>query len=491
MSTWNYETLKEEATRQGVKVADLLALAPQNDPFYTGRPAELEAATWFYTLYRRFNYAGGVHLRRIHYQIVSQDPPVKMPNGEPYENTLNCWDFLNNAAKWARYLDYVPADQFVDRRNPDAIIHSRFYKPDYWMYEDPTPVIQVTENATWEPYAVPALPELPNLPEALPDMPNYDILGYSGIQQPYLIEVWAEKTTMNDVLLPLCSEYGVNLVTGAGELSITAVIQFLKRVEEADRPARILYISDFDPAGLGMPISVARKIEFYLRQREGEESPIDVKLDPIVLTPEQITQYNLPRVPVKDSDKRKGNFESAYGQGQVELDALEALYPGVLKVIVREAIHNYYDEGLQDRAYDARRRLDFRMDDERGEILSDKRQERQAITQEYATIKADYEQTRQAFAAMIAAFQPQLDAYRERLGDLIHAGESLYTDIRMSLEDVAASIDLTDPDYTLPDPELPNEPQYQLYESWRSYTYQLEYYKAQRHNRQRLAMEEA
>lgn len=485
---WNYEALKEEAARNGVKVAALLALAPQNDPFYTGRPAELEAAQWFYTLYQKFNYTGGVHLRRIHYQIVSQDPPAKMPNGDTYENTDNCWQFLNNAAKWARYLDLVPADQFVDRRNPDAIIHSRFCQPGHWMYDDPTPEISITEGTSFEPYTVPALPDLPELPRNLPDMPNFSILGYAGMQQPYLVEVWAEKTTMNDVLLPLCQEYGINLVTGAGELSITAVIQFLKRVEEAGRPARILYVSDFDPAGLGMPISVARKIEFYARQMADD---FDVKLDPLVLSPEQIEQYELPRVPVKDSDKRKTNFEAAYGQGQVELDALEALHPGVLRDIVQQAIFNYYDEGLQNRAYDARRKLDWRMEEERTTVIDTHAYDRMSLLDEYETIQADYEQTRHAFTAMIATFQPQLDAYKQRLETLRKTGTALYSDIHIDLETVAAEVDLSDPDFALPDPDLPTEPEDQLYESWRSYMQQLEYYKAQRHNRRQLTMEEA
>jgi hypothetical protein len=101
-------------------------------------------------------------------------------------------------------------------------------------------------------------------------------------EQLYYLEIWVEKTTMNDVLEPLCSRYQVNLtciarrrtwITGADELSITAALDFVKRVapltlparaSEAGRPARIFYVADgstelaevFDPAGRGMPVSV-------------------------------------------------------------------------------------------------------------------------------------------------------------------------------------------------------------------------------------------
>ena len=43
----SYETLKVEAKERGCKVNELIALAPQNDPFYTGAPAELDKVRWF------------------------------------------------------------------------------------------------------------------------------------------------------------------------------------------------------------------------------------------------------------------------------------------------------------------------------------------------------------------------------------------------------------------------------------------------------------
>ena len=353
MSKFHYDSIKTLARENGLRVGDLLALAPANDPFYTGRPSEIEAAQWFADVFRQFGYFQSVHLRRIHYQIVSQEEPIHLPGGKgAYENTKRCWDYLNNAAKWARYLDLVPGEQFIDRRNPDAIIYHRVPQPDDWDYRDPTPRVTVNapEEWEWEDFEAPQVPELPPLPY-LPDVPGYAVDGYQGIRQPYLVEVWAEKTTMNDVLEPICERYSVNLVTGAGELSISAVLDFLERVEEAGRPARILYVSDFDPAGIGMPISVARKIEFYLRKGDYEA---DIRLEPIVLTTEQVEAYDLPRVPVKDSDRRKASWVHNHGAGQVELDALEALHPGALGVLIEGAIQRYYDPSLTLRAQNRR-----------------------------------------------------------------------------------------------------------------------------------------
>jgi len=445
-----YDRIKELAKDNGLRVGDLLALAPANDPFYTGRPSEIEAAQWFADLWSRFDYDRGVHLRRIHYQIVSQSPTINMPSAKgAYENTQRCWDYLNNAAKWARYLDLVPGEAFVDRRNPEAIINARYPEPDDWDYDDPTPRVSVLDWGAdmWEQFNVPQIPELPALPEGLPDQPKFRIDGYDGIQQPYHIEVWAEKTTMNDVLQPVCQLFNVNLITGAGELSITAVLDFLQRVQKSGKPARILYISAFDPAGLGMPISVARKIEYYLRKGDYDA---DIRLEPVALTPDQVDAYDLPRVPVKGSDRRKAGWEAAYGKGQVELDALEALHPGDqlyrhLQRIASEIKAPHDDEinGLESQLYD---------------------------------LQTAYSETADRWRQLTESFQEELDAYRDDLESLVERGKEAYGTLYEELEAGDVPLD----DYKLPEPELPPECDDLLYDSRRGYVDQIAFYTAYR-----------
>ena len=76
MQEYTYEALKLLAKQRGRKVTDYVALAPQNDQFYTGSPGEKALAEWFSDLWYKFGYVGNVHIRRVHYQIVSQDPPI-------------------------------------------------------------------------------------------------------------------------------------------------------------------------------------------------------------------------------------------------------------------------------------------------------------------------------------------------------------------------------------------------------------------------------
>jgi len=94
----NHDSIKDLASKRGVKIASLLALAQKNDPFFTGAEAKKCAAKWFVEIWERFGFANGVHLRRIHYRIVSDKVPTLLPDGRPYENTLECWNDLGGAS---------------------------------------------------------------------------------------------------------------------------------------------------------------------------------------------------------------------------------------------------------------------------------------------------------------------------------------------------------------------------------------------------------
>ena len=469
----NYTVIKSLAGQRGLRVSDLIALAPKNDPFYVNPNSQkMVRAEWFAALWKQFGYTDGVHLRRMHYQIVSQAPPLKRPDGLLYENTQRDWGYLNEASKWARYQGLVSPTAFVDRRNPDAIISAHWQSPDDEGYADPTPAYTVSDYFDEHDFYLPELPELETLPDEILKLPDFAITGYASIEQPYHIELWCEKTTMNDVLLPLCQTYGANLITGAGEMSITAVVDFLQRTKRANRPARILYISDFDPAGLGMPISVARKIEYF--QRNEGWGNLDIRLHPIVLNAEQVAQYNLPRVPVKNTDLRKANFEAHHGKGQVELDALEALHPGALTEIVETAILQYYDASLQGRAIAQRNKLAAALAEKRETILGEYTDDINYLRADYQALLDEFEATREKFTELTSGFQPEIDAYAMQLNDLTDRAQELNEQLTDDLS--YAGID-TD-DFPLPDPDL-TPPDGLLYESQRDYVTQLRAYKSQ------------
>src|SRR5258708_3007769 len=424
----NYEQIKHLARETGQRVTDLIPLAPQNDPFYTGTPGDWALAEWFAQLWQAFGYTNRVHIRRVHYQIVSQKPPVVMPNGLLYENTETCWNILNLASKAARYLQLVDPEAFVDRRNPEAVVYSvhRIAEPEVWA-----------TSRLWGSQL--------RLPD-FPDVPGYRVSGYEP-SQAFHLELWCEKSTMNDVLEPLCQHYGMNLQTGLGEVSITAMLAVVHRLQEGGRPVRIFYVSDFDPEGQSMPVSVSRKVEYFVRTLGLN---VDVRVFPVILTLEQVQYYQLPRTPIKDTERRRVGFEDRYGEGAVELDALEALYPGELQAVLQQCIEYYYDTGLAERVQQAQAALEQDL----GSIW-------QQVVGRYATdvegLRGEYEQLQQEYASRMAGYSERLQglwqAIRNELGVSIphlsyyplpapmpagEVGEGLYNTARDYLEQIEA-----------------------------------------------------
>ncbi len=428
----DYQWIKQEAKTQGVSVNDFIVLAPQNDPFYTGTPNDWALGEWFSTLWHNFGL-DRAHIRRVHYQIVSQDPPVMLPNGKPYENTVECWDILNLASKAARYLRLVDPEAFNDRRTPDVMIYATHRA-------ERTPYVYASGQA----YKLDNM-KLPDFPH----LPSYSVYDYEA-QQPYHLEVWCEKSTMNDILAPLSERYGANLQTGMGEMSITATLALVHRLQQANKPARILYVSDFDPAGQSMPVAVSRKIEYFVRTLGLD---LDVRVFPVVLTLDQVQYYRLPRTPIKETERRRMGFEARHGEGAVELDALEALYPGQLEHLLSQYMDSYIDWTLADRVKEQRRALE----QELSTIW-------QRVTSPYGSdvtqLQGEYAQIQHEFNRRMAGFSERLRAVWQAMRDDLEAYTSVVED------------------YPVPTPYWGEELGDGLYNSERDYLDQVESYKS-------------
>jgi hypothetical protein len=298
--------------------------------------------------------------------------------------------------------------------------------------------VRTTSTLWWRSLDLPDFPELPAL--AL-EADNDD-----GDQR-YHLEVWCEKSTMNDVLEPLCASYGVNLQTGLGELSISATLDLAQRLQQVDKPARILYVSDFDPAGQSMPVAVSRKLEYFIRSGEQD---LDVRVFPVVLTREQVERYALPRTPVKEAELRRGAFEDRYGGGAVELDALEALHPGELRRVITACIGAYYDAELAGRVRDARLRLErdlraisAQVHERHAARVDGLRAQWQTIAAEFAarvhSLAQQIEDEWQAVRADLEEATPDIDTYpvpQARPG--CELGEGLYNSARDYMDQLAA-----------------------------------------------------
>ena len=305
------EDLWELSKELGRPISTLIALSKQNDPFEAGIPSRRRAAEWIADIWRRFEFQPGIHLRRIHYVLVSRPdtPPVprqssagrRAPGSDAmaYVNTLNCWGDLKEAVRDARYLGLIPLEAIDDRRSHGAVIH----------------LVETAQDAALAvpaPLSMGAVLPIGRLDTGLPAAPDFQFTP-AQIDQRYHIEIWAEKSTVDDVIVPLGQRFGINTLSGVGDISLTDCYKFVERARASGRPARILYISDFDPQGFTMPVSVARKIEFLIQTRKLD---LDVQVRPVVLTPDQCIEYRLPRTPIKETAGGKAQLRGAVWRGR-------------------------------------------------------------------------------------------------------------------------------------------------------------------------------
>jgi len=350
MRKWNRESLKQLAEQLGVRVQEVVASHTSNDPFYQVSESQRKLAEWFKVLFEKAKVEApqvlGVqfsklHLRRLHYYLDAIH--YKRANGKVYVNDQASWAYLTRASKIARYMGFISYKDVIDRRNPAATTYIK-YSPHlefsgFSRYSHEAPFRFEKQGKTskleWI-LGYPWFDDAEKIADRMGEIMSEEDVNYNEqLLQPYHLEVWCEKSTMNDVLQPICQRFHSNFVYGLGEESITRVDELVDRVLKAEKPVRIFYISDQDDAGICMPVSVARKIQFF--NLNYHNNSLDIKLQHLVLTKEQIEHFKLPKAPVK-----KGRLST-----KTELDALESLHPGELSKILTNALSPFVDMDLQ------------------------------------------------------------------------------------------------------------------------------------------------
>ena len=459
--------LKQMAEESGEKPHDMLVNSQSNDPFFVGyQPRTLGQAKWFSDIFYQFrkykiqstgNRDPIINIRQIHYWLQSLQNPL-MHNGKPYENTSDCAEYLNNAAKYARTLDMVPYGMISDLKN-DQVQENAYKNAEYYnlaceadidtlKYSKPEVTITIgdIEKVKSQVYTTSSLI---NVASAV-----YDAL------QPYHVEIWIEKSTHNDILEPLCRRYNVNLMVFSGEPSATRIFELVERAKRVNKPVRILYVSDFDPRGYLMPSNAARKIEFHLLH---DYLDLDIKLEPIILTYAQRQFYQLPTTPTKSGDKAAPAFIRKFGENAAaELDALEALHPGEFARIVEGSILKYYDQDLREmcKSFIEDRGDDW--DEKCESYIEEANEQITRLNKQIADIRSKYQtEVERLNTALASDIQPIIDKI-----------DKLSTEVKEKEKELKDGFELE-----LPEADLDPDDEECLYDSARSYLEQLDYQK--------------
>jgi hypothetical protein len=324
--------LEEATTEVGCPMKAVTVLAVQNDPYRADTPSGHRDGEWLAMHADRLGLGDRtIHLRGLHYMFVAAGDVIK-PNGDPYVNDEATWTWLqDNAADSARWLGYLEFDQIVDRRNAPPVIR---------LYEPTEPGWYLNVGLDCE---VPMADEIE---------PRINVSGFVGTQ-PYKLVIFGEKSSLEPVVGPIAERHNADLYLPTGEISDTYLYQIARIGAEDGRRMVVFALSDCDPSGWQMPISIARKLQGFQTLHFPN---LDFEVRRVALTPVQARRYDLPDSVLKEKEKRAEKWQAAMNVRQVEIDALAALNPALLRSMVTEAVKPFVDYGLDRRVSEAKKR---------------------------------------------------------------------------------------------------------------------------------------
>lgn len=181
--------------------------------------------------------------------------------------------------------------------------------------------------------------EFANLEELVDAALNsYRLPRWDG-QETYA-ELWVEKDALAGVLRPIAREYHVTLMVNRGYSSQSAMYESARRfleAQEQDKQLVLFYLGDHDPSGEDMVRDIGARMEMF--------GVVDLDVQKLALTMDQIEEYEPPPNPAKSTDPRAADYIAKYGTSSWEVDALP---PNVLATIIRTALSDVVDQDTLD-----------------------------------------------------------------------------------------------------------------------------------------------
>jgi hypothetical protein len=323
--------LESACAKHQASLTDLTVLSAAVDPYRLDTNAGHRDGAWLAEqLVKFYGPTKTAHWRGLHYAIVA-DAAVEKPDGEIYQNTDDEWQWLITApAKAARWLGYVGFDRIRDARNSPPIVHRK---------------------AKVKPEAKLSIGLDVEIPDA-EDIEPVPIARGFVVRHAYHFVIFGEKSSLEEIVLPIARHFEADLYLPTGEISDTLVYQIAKEANEDGRPLVLFTLADCDPAGHQMPVSIARKLQAF---RDLFFPRLRFEVVPIALTAEQVKAENLPSTPLKKGEARATRWREAFEIEQTEIDALTT--PGkqnVLERLIRHAFKPYIDPTLKRRVDDAK-----------------------------------------------------------------------------------------------------------------------------------------
>jgi len=377
--------VEKAAAKTKTSLAALTVLSTAVDPYRLDTDAGHRDGSWVAEQLNRLLAPGKkIHWRGLHYLLVSTTSLTK-PNGETYKNDDDDWTWLaDTAGKAVRWLGYIPFERITDHRNAEPVVHH------------PRSMISVGVEV-----AIPDANDLAPTPVAE---------GFVA-RQAYHFVIFGEKASLESILLPIARAKQCDLYLPTGEISDTLLFRIAADAAKDGRPLVVFTISDCDPAGYQMPISIARKLQAF---KDLLFPRLEFEVVPVALTPAQVHELGLPSTPLKAGEKRADKWTEAFGIEQTEIDALMVLRPDTLREMVEAAFEPYYDDTLE-------RRVEA----------------------------AESEWLDEAQAAIDAQLNPEI------MAAVRTQAETKLSELRSVIDDLNEQLNIATDDFTLPEIEVP------------------------------------
>jgi hypothetical protein len=382
--------VEKAAAKTKTSLAALTVLSTAVDPYRLDTDAGHRDGSWIAEQLNQLLAPGKkIHWRGLHYLLVSTTSLTK-PNGETYKNIDEDWTWLiDTAGKAARWLGYIPFERIADNRNAEPVI---FHKARVM----PRAAISVGVEV-----AIPDANDLTPTPVAE---------GFVA-RQAYHFVMFGEKASLESILLPVARAKQCDLYLPTGEISDTLLFRIAADAAKDGRPLVVFTISDCDPAGYQMPISIGRKLQAF---KDLLFPKFKFEVVPVALLPEQVHELGLPSTPLKAGEKRADKWTEAFGIEQTEIDALMVLRPDTLREMVEAAFEPYYDDTLE-------RRVEA----------------------------AESEWLDEAQAAIDAQLNPEI------MAAVRAQAETKLSELRSVIDDLNEQLNIATDDFTLPEIEVP------------------------------------
>jgi hypothetical protein len=186
----------------------------------------------------------------------------------------------------------------------------------------------------------------------VPDAGDLDPAAYAvGFtpRQAFHFAIFGEKSSLEEIVDPIAEAMHADLYLPTGEISDALIYQIAKDANEDGRPLVLFTLSDCDPSGWQMPVSIARKLQAF---KNLEFPNLLFEVVPVAVLPDQVRRYGLPEEPLNPDDKRSDAWKNEHGVDQTEIDCLttpEMEARGLLREIIEAAFNQYLDHSLDAR----------------------------------------------------------------------------------------------------------------------------------------------